>query len=592
MPKFNLISQYHPSAADGKRARLWASLLEDWEHLPEKVPCDFIIVPENQLNLKQIKECGLDTETDGHGGIGQWSIAYRLPDGRLAVTPFYGARPGLDFGDIVVDMHNAKYDLRELADNKMKPPKNFNCTMIAAYCQGLGKQAPEDSSKYQSGSNMVGGLGLKYLIRRQLGMNQKTWNEVKDHPELQPEYNAKDSVGTLLLMEKWRPTMPKHYYDIDMPLLPILMQIEDRGMYIDKSFLGTFAKELDEQLAKIPQPFNFNSPKQIADYVYGTLGIEPWKFTETKQPSTDAEVLERIDDPIVRDILAFKELTKDKGTYVENYIRGCDFHSRIHPELKQTSTATARLSCAKPNLQNVDKTGQMRRLFAAPPGKVLVNPDFKLLEFGCLAVLAGDEELIEAFVHGDVHQQTANAMGIERKLAKHINFLMQNGGSAWGMSTTYGLPLELCKTYFDAYHKRFPALKKFQDETVEKAKADRGYVEGYFGRRRRMDALLSNNWKVRQDGEKEVKTYPMQNLGAEIVKLAMIDLANKHNLFLTMQVHDELVIEIEEDKARDLAYWLKEYMPTITTIKGVKFPVEVAIGKNWYECSLDEAKIK
>jgi DNA polymerase I-like protein with 3'-5' exonuclease and polymerase domains len=107
-----------------------------------------------------------------------------------------------------------------------------------------------------------------------------------------------------------------------------------------------------------------------------------------------------------------------------------------------------------------------------------------------------------------------------------------------------------------------------------------------------MDALLSNNWKVRQDGEKEAKTYPMQNLGAEICKLAMIDLINKHHLPVTIQVHDELVIEVDEKDARELAYWLKDYMPIITTVKGVKFPVEVAIGKNWYECSLDESKVK
>lgn len=587
---FKLISQYHPAAALHS-PRLLATLNDDWEHFPEKVDDNYVIVPEDKLDLAGVKLLALDTETNNAGGIGQWSIAYRQPNGQLTVTPFYGPRPSMSWGDIFVGFHNAKYDLKELASNKMSCPKNFHDTMILSYCMGLGKQAPADDAKATSGANMVGGLGLKYLIRRHLGMTQKTWNEVKDHPEWQPEYNAKDSVGCLLLMEKWLPTAPKHYFDIDMPLLPVLMAIEDRGMHIDQTFLGSFGAELDRELAEIKLPLNPNSPKQVGQYIYGTLGITPWKFTETKEPSTDSDVLEKIDDPICRDILRFRELAKDKGTYIENYQRGADARSRIHPELKQTSTSTARLSCARPNLQNVDKRGVMRKLFDAPEGFSLVRMDFKLLEFGALAILAGDEKLIYAFQHGDVHQQTADAMGIDRDTAKHINFLMQNGGSAWGMATTYGLPIETCKGYFDAYHARFPALKRFQDETVEEAKLTK-HVVGYFGRRRRVDALLSSNWKVRQDGEKEAKTYPMQNLGAEICKLAMIDLHYKHQAPMTNQVHDELLIEVPTKDALDYAHWIKEYVPKVTPIKGVEFPVEVSVGANWWECMQKEKEIK
>lgn len=533
----------------------------------------------------EIKLAAMDTETNGMGGIGQWSVAFRNEQEQLCVLTAYGQERKEElnklFSTAYVGFHNYKYDCRELKANKMPIPTNFHDTMILAYCMGLGKQAPADDSRQTQGSNMVGGLGLKYLMRRQLGMEQKTWKDVAEHPEWQAEYNAKDSVGCLLLMEKWLPTAPKHYFDIDLPLLPVLMDIEDRGMHIDQTFLGTFEKELENEIANISLPLNPASPKQVGEYIYGKLGIEPWKWTETKQPSTDSDVLEKIDDPIVKDILRYRELTKDKSTYVDNYVRGADAHSRIHPELKQTSTSTARLSCARPNLQNVDKTGPMRKLFDAPAGMVLVRMDFHLLEFGALAVLAGDEQLINAFVHGDVHQETADALGVDRnKVAKHLNFLMQNGGGPWGMSVTYGIPIDLAKEYFEKYHRRFPALKKFQDETVEKAKATK-YVEGYFGRRRRVDALFAPQWKVRMDGEKEAKTFPMQNLGAEITKLAMIDLHYKHKANMIMMIHDEILFEVPEGEAKEYGLWLKKYVPKITTIKGVEFPVSIGIGKNW-----------
>ncbi len=563
-------------------------MLEDWEHLPIEVPHDFII---RETLPTMAMDCALDVENDPDGWIGNWSLAYRDLDGKLAVKAYNGTdrtmRVGLGGRTV---MHNAKYDLRVLARNGMPQPKDPHDTMIAAFCMGLGKQEPADSGKTE-GSKMTGGLGLKYLARRQLGMPMMTWQEVYGHPELVPMYNASDSVATFLLWEKWKDQLPQHYWTIDMPLLRTLMAIEDRGIQVEPNFLKEYAEGLDRELASMSLPLNVHANQEIQSYIYGTLGIAPWKFTADGQPSVESSVLETIDDPLVKDIIHYKEIYKEKNTDAKGYMKAIDENGRIHTELKQTSTATGRLSSANPNLQNVAKSGStIRRLFTVPEGKKMIRLDYELIEFGALAVLAKDEELINAFVHGDkkkgtdVHSQTGAALGIDRDTAKHINFLMQNGGTAWGMSSTYNLPIGLTTEYFKKYFLRFPALKRFQDETVAKAYETK-HVEGYFGRRRRVDALFSTDWKIRKDGEKEAKTFPMQNLAAEIVKLGMIDLHYKHDAPMLLQVHDELLFEVDEKDAEDYAHWLKEYVPHITEIEGVAFPVEVKIGTNWEELS-------
>ncbi len=591
--KVILCPMYHPAAAL-HQPRLWAVLLDDWQNLPEVVPHDYTIRPttDKVLDLAGVPLASLDTETDNAGGIGQWSMAYRDGEGKLCVAPFYGNKVKVNYGDCPVAFHNAKYDIRELRKAGMPVPEKFHDTMILGYCLGLGRQAPHDDSKNKSGSDMVGGLGLKYLARRHLGMNMVTWEQVKDHPELVPEYNAADSVATYLLAEKWLPKVGKFYFDIDLPLLPVLMAMEDRGIQINPDYLREFRAELDKRVNdydETVQHLAFHTV-DMQSYVYGTLGIEPWRFTDTGNPSVDDETMESVKDPLVQQVLEYKKLYKEKGTYVDNYIKAADFENRIHPEFKQTSTSTARLSCARPNLQNVFKVGErvkLRSLFCASQGMKLVRMDYRLIEFGMLAVLANDETLINAFLNGDVHQETADGLGIDRDIGKHINFLMQNGGTAWGMAQTYNIPIGLANEYYTKYYQRFPALKRFQEDTVGEAKT-KGIVRGVFGRERRIDALLATDWRIVKDGEKEAKTFPMQNGAAEVVKLAMIDLHYKHNAPTLLQIHDELLFEILAKDAEDYAHWIKEYVPTITEIKGVQFPVGVGVGNNWYEAMQNE----
>jgi DNA polymerase-1 len=543
------------------------------------------------------KLVAMDTEKDGSGGLGQWSIAFRDDTGRLCVVPSYGTKDKkhleATFAKSSVVFHNYKYDARELKANGMPVPlyPNIHDTLIQGYCLGLGKQAPKDEAKSKSGSDMVGGLGLKYLARRHLGMQMNTWKEVAEQPELVPEYNAKDSVATFLLAEKWLPILPKHYFEIDMPLLPVLMKMEDRGIMIDVNYLKSFAEELDSQLAEFDLPLNPYSPKQIGKYVYETLGIEPWRFTSTGQPSTEEEVLETIDDPVVKQILAYKRLYKEKGTYVESYIKGRDSQDKIHPEFKQTSTSTGRLSCARPNLQNVfkrDDRVKLRSLFVAPPGRKLIRADYNQLDFRALAAITQDPILIDALnADKKIHQVTAELMGLSYDDAKTVNFGVLFGQEAWSLSQQLHITIGEARDFLRDYFKRFPNIKKYRDEYTEIIQSQKKVSIPFTGRTRRIDAMYVEQKRIQREGLKEGLNLPVQGLEAEVVKIGMIDL-DKLEVEMVLQVHDELIIEVEEGDALEFAHWLKEYIPTIVEFGGMTFPVEVGIGDSWYEAMNNE----
>lgn len=589
MGQVTIIAQYHPAAAL-HNPRIWADILEDWEHLPEVVPHDFRVVTKGVMPIDS-SFVGFDTEQDGQGGLGQWSVAFRSGD-EIIVQPQYGVNKRFQFGTTA--MHNAKYDLRVLRANKMQEPKDFHDTMLAAYCLGLGKQAPKDSSKEKSGSSMVGGLGLKYLARRHLGMEMKKWHEVKDNPDEIPEYNAKDSVATFLLAEKWLPILPKHYFDIDLPLLPVLMAMEDRGIQIDPAILTDLDKELDNRLADIDLPLNPHANREIQSYVYGTLEIEPWKFTDTGEPSVEKEVLETIPDPLVKAIIEYKELHKEKGTYVTNYIDAADEADRIHPEFKQTSTSTSRLSCARPNLQNVfkrDERVKLRALFVAPQGKKIIRADYNQLDFRTLAAITQDPTIVKALNAGKkIHQVTAEELNIKYDDAKTTNFGTMFGQEAWGLSFELGISIGEAKAFLKHYFERFPNLKKYRDQMTEIVKSEKRVTIPFTNRTRRIDAMYADQWRIRQEGIKEAINMPVQGLEAEVVKIGMIDLHNKHCAPMVLQVHDELLFEVDEKDALDYAHWIKEYIPTVVEFGGMRFPVSVGIGQNWYEAMLNEVK--
>ncbi len=593
--KVIILPMYHPAAAL-HAPRLWGTMLEDWEHRAEKVDASYTIAqPAPYLIYGQGDNLiSLDTENDVHGKLGQWSMAYRV-NGQLNLMPFMGKVP-FKFGEGKVVFHNAKWDLRVLSANGMPAPKSEQVldTMIMAYAMGLGRQDTKDTGR--AGDQMIGGLGLKYLARRHLGMTMKTWEEVKDKPDEIPEYNAADSVATYLLAEKWMPNLPKHFWTIDMPLLDVLMKIEDRGIKVDPDFLTKYAQSLDQQLSELNlnlptgEKINPYSPKQVAAYVYDTLGYEVTKKTPTGAPSTDNSILETIDDPLVRNILKYREFYQERKTYVAGYMNRLDLDSRLHTEFKQTSTATSRLSSARPNLQNVTTTYKahergaldLRTLFVAPAGMLIVVLDYKKLEFGVQAAITQDPVMLEAFLHGNVHQETADALGISYDDGKRVNFLMQNGGGAWKISQDFHIPLDQAKKHEAAYYKRFPVIHQYHEQQIAIAHSKKEVVN-YFGRRRRLDSMYSEHWKTIKEGEKEAMSTPIQGAAAEVVKLAMIDLHYKHHAPMILQVHDEILFEVPEKDAKDYAEWLRVYVPALTEINGVRFPVEVGFGRNWAE---------
>ncbi len=579
--KVKVISQYHPAAALHSPS-LWATLLNDWSELPEEVPHDFKVVP---FGFTPANLVSLDTENAPDGSLGEWSIAYRNPEGQLCVSSTYGSRPNLTFDSTVI-MQNARWDIRVLQRNGMKVPEKIVDTMIAAYCLGLGRQEAGDSGN-KSGDNMVGGLGLKYLARRHLGMQMKTWEQVKDHPEWKEAYNADDSIATYLLWEKWLPKLPQHFYTIDMPLLNVLMAMEDRGILVDKDFLGQYSGILDQELAKFNLPLNPYSVPQLRKYIYEDLKVQPWKFTDTKAPSVDDDVLSTIDDPIIKQVINFKKLHQEKNTYAKNYQEQMDETGRIHCEFKQTSTATGRLSSSHPNLQNVtteEHGSSLRKLFIAPPGKLLVDLDFEQIELRVFAALTGDEVMMDVFNKGgDIHQETADALKVSRSLGKKANFLMLYGGGDWKLSRELGISMEDAREGLKRYHHRFPAIAKYFAEQTAKIKETKEAFT-FMGRRRRLDSMFAEDWRTQQEGIRQGINMPIQGTAGEVVKLAMIKLHYDYHAPMLLQVHDELLFEIEEKQAQEYAHWLQEYIPTITEVNGVKFPVSVKVGKNWSEC--------
>lgn len=582
--KVKILAQYHP-AASLHQPRLWSTMLADWEFMPKSVPSDFTFV-EHKGGYPPI--VALDTENDRAGELGIWGVAYRDEKGKIVVESYEGTKVKRLFPDSTVLFHHAKWDLRVLARNKMPTPKKYLDTMVAAYCLGLGRQdVTMDSSKGDVG--MVGGLGLKYLARRHLGMSMDTWTEMKDKgaDELRV-YNAKDAVATLLLYEAWKDKLPQHFYDIDMPLLPVLMAMEDRGIMLDPKRLGKYNEYLRKEIESIELPFNPQSPKQLGEYIYGYLKIEPWKFTATGQPSTDASVLETIDNPVIQKVLRIKSLMKEHGTYTSSYLKKMTLKGRIHPEFKQVRTATGRLASANPNLQNVPREGPMRGLFIAPKGKKLIRLDYFQLEFYTMAAITQDERMMEAALsRRNIHAETAKSTGLSYDDAKTLNYLMLFGGTPWKISKQFHVSIETAKQYRIDYFEKYPGILKYMEEKREQALSEKVAVN-WFGRVRRLDAMYVDDWRVREEGIREAYNTPVQGTAAEIVKRAMIDLHEKHSAPLLLQVHDELIFEVDTRKAKAYAAWLKEYVPTITIINGVTFPVSVGIGSTWAEAKKEE----
>ena len=402
----------------------------------------------------------------------------------------------------------------------------------------------------------------------------------------------------------------KILFELELPLLPVLAKMEKAGLMIDVAGMQEFGEALlglSEDLAnriymQAGEVFNINSPKQLGEVLYVKMGLE-YKKKKTKSGfSTDAQTLEEIRhlNPIIDDILEYRQVTKLHSTYTEALVRAADAAHRVHTDFKQALTATGRLSSTEPNLQNIPirtKMGrQMRKYFIARDGYALVDADYSQIELRLLAHIADDYHMIEAFKSGeDIHRKTAAAVfGIPeedvtdemRKKAKAVNFGIVYGISGFSLSKDIGTTVPEATRYIKNYMYNYPSVDRYLEEVVERAKQD-GFTETPMGRRRYIPELSAANAVMRAFGKRIAMNAPIQGAAADIMKCAMIRVANRLeaedvDATLVMQVHDELLVEAKISDVSHVKDILREEMEAAATLS-VPLTVDVTCGQNWLD---------
>jgi DNA polymerase I len=431
------------------------------------------------------------------------------------------------------------------------------------------------------------------------------------------EYSAEDSDVALRLHRtlwprlKAVPALARLYQEIEQPLVPVLLDMEHCGVLVDAQMLRRQSHELSRSLvdleqrahAAAAQPFNLESPRQLQEVLFGKLGLPVKRKTPTGQPSTAEDVLEELADEfeLPRIILEYRGLAKLRSTYTDRLPEQINPRTgRVHTSYHQAVAATGRLSSTDPNLQNIPiRTAEGRRIrqaFVAPPGHVLIAADYSQIELRIMAHLSGDAGLLDAFAHDrDIHQATAaEVFGApspeqvtpdQRRAAKAINFGLIYGMSAFGLARQLGIERGAAQQYVDLYFQRYPGVKRYMDETRATAR-EQGFVETVFGRRLYLPEIRSRNAQMRQYAERSAINAPMQGTAADIIKRAMIEvhqwLSGQPHARLMMQVHDELVLEVAEDRADSVLAELRGHMVAAAQLR-VPLKVEAGVGKNWDE---------
>ena len=398
--------------------------------------------------------------------------------------------------------------------------------------------------------------------------------------------------------------------DVEMPLQEVLYDMENVGFRVDPSVLRELGKswtgqadDLREEIYTMTgvRDFNLNSPKQLGQVLFETLGL-PGGKKNSKGWSTDASVLEKLRDvhPAAGRILEYRQLMKLTGTYVEPLISRMDAEGRIHSLFDQTATATGRISSSEPNLQNIPvrtETGrEIRRAFIPRDGWKLCDADYSQIELRVLAHLSGDEAMCDAFLKGqDVHTRTASEVysvpmnevtAAMRRSAKAVNFGLVYGISEFGLARNIGVSRSEAHDFIARYFERYPGIKRYMDESVRRGRSQ-GYTSTLFGRRRPLPEIRNPNGNIRAFGERVAMNAPVQGTAADIIKIAMIRVHSalkKQDLRarLILQVHDELLIECPPEEESTVTALLKECMENAVALS-VPLTVEVKSGESWYE---------
>lgn len=414
--------------------------------------------------------------------------------------------------------------------------------------------------------------------------------------------------------------LEKVYYQIDNPLIPVLAQMEDEGILINRAFFSELEIEYSEILKGIEseieefikgqknvtagEMINLRSSKQLSELLFNQLAMPVIKKTKTGF-STDSEVLEELNAMNINKvpglILTFREMDKLLSTYVKALPLMVNGETgRIHTHYRQHTVATGRLSSERPNLQNIPvKTPQGRRIrkgFIATPGKILLSADYSQVELRILANLSGDETMINFFLNGmDIHAQTASeVMGVpldkisdnERGLAKAINFGLMYGQSSFGLARTLHIPRKKAGDYITKYFERFSRVKRYIDSLKELCER-RGYAETHYGRKRYLPDIHSQNRNIKARAERVAINAPIQGTAADIIKMAMINIdkeikKRKLSSRMLLQVHDELIFEVEEEEINIMKKVIRDKMESVDDFR-VPLEVNMGIGVNWFD---------
>jgi DNA polymerase-1 len=405
--------------------------------------------------------------------------------------------------------------------------------------------------------------------------------------ELRTELEMRDELDLFLTYE--------------LPLVPVLARMEHAGIGVDRAYLEEMGADLRERISEVEgrlhrlagEPFNVNSTDQLRTILYDQLALPVLKKTSTGKPSTDASVLTKLDHPLVTALLEYRELEKLRSTYVDGYLPLIDPDGRIRTRFNQMAATTGRLSSDSPNLQNIpvrSESGRtIRRAFIAGEGNEFLVADYSQIELRVLAHMSGDPFLIEAFQSGlDIHTATAaRVWGVEasevtaeqRRRAKMINFGLLYGMEAFGLADRLGISRDEAREHIDAYFDQFHDVKEYMQSVVTTAR-NQGYTTTLFGRRRYLPELKSDNFRIRQMGERMALNAPVQGTAADIIKAAMIELdatlrEERLATTLLLQIHDELILEVPEDEK---VVAEKLVVETMEGVAGLDVPLVVDIG--------------
>ena len=538
-----------------------------------------IALPRVDTLPSDVKRCAIYLSEDGSLGVA-WA------DGVCALTPMeVQMTPDILAGRTCI-CHDMKTTMHRLDEMGLRYGNFEFDTALAAY------DLNPSQSEYPVSKLATNFLGVTVEDGDAAGCAEAVWN-----------------LQGNLLSELEKEGMKSLYFEVELPLCPVLYRMEKAGVAIDREQLEQFGLMLAQRIADLEtrifnyagEKININSPKQLGELLFDKLGLPPIKKTKTGY-STNADVLEKLKDkhPIISAIMDYRMLAKLKSTYADGLMKVIGEDGRIHTTFQNLVTATGRLSSTEPNLQNIpvrtELGAEIRKMFVPKAGHVLVDADYSQIELRVLAHIAQDDTMQNAFRNGlDIHTVTAsqvfavspeNVTPLMRRHAKAVNFGIVYGISEYSLSEDIGVSFYEAKAYIDSYLSNYPGVRDYMKNIITNAR-ELGYTATMYGRKRYIPELKSSNFNIRSGAERIALNTPIQGTAADLIKLAMIrvDQALQRDYpqaTLLLQVHDELIVECPEEIAHEVAELVSREMERVAMLN-VPLTAEAKWGKSWYD---------